>query len=53
MNTNCGCVAKISSGLVVFVLAVLPFTRMPVTNLWEIVCWMAQRQRQRFAEQYG
>ncbi len=31
----------------------LPFTRMPVANLWEIVCWMAQRQRQRFAEQYG
>lgn len=31
----------------------LPFTQMPVANLGEIECWMAQRQRQRFAEQYG
>lgn len=28
----------------------LPFTQMPVANLSEIICWMSQRQRQRFAE---
>ena len=26
----------------------LPFTEMPVADLWEITCWMAERQRQRF-----
>jgi sugar phosphate isomerase/epimerase len=26
----------------------LPFTQTPVRNVWEITCWMAQRQRQRF-----
>ncbi|MES1026477.1 TIM barrel protein [Gloeocapsa sp. BRSZ] len=31
----------------------LPFTQMPVADLWEIICWMSQRQRQRFAEQYA
>ncbi len=28
----------------------LPYTRMPVADVWEITCWMAQRQRQRFAD---
>ncbi len=28
----------------------LPFTEMPVSDVWEITCWMAQRQRQRFVE---
>lgn len=27
----------------------LPFSQMPVADLWEITCWMAERQRQRFA----
>ncbi|NEQ53296.1 MAG: sugar phosphate isomerase/epimerase [Leptolyngbya sp. SIO3F4] len=27
----------------------LPYTGMPVADVWEITCWMAQRQRQRFA----
>ena len=27
----------------------LPYTDMPVADVWEITCWMAQRQRQRFA----
>ena len=27
----------------------LPFTEKPVGDLWEITCWMAQRQRQQFA----
>ncbi|MDV3349250.1 sugar phosphate isomerase/epimerase [Leptolyngbyaceae cyanobacterium CCMR0082] len=27
----------------------LPYTNMPVADVWEITCWMAQRQRQRFA----
>ncbi|WP_210404506.1 sugar phosphate isomerase/epimerase [Chroococcidiopsis sp. TS-821] len=31
----------------------LPFSQVPVANLGEIVCWMTQRQRQRFAKQYG
>jgi sugar phosphate isomerase/epimerase len=26
----------------------LPFTRMPVADVWEITCWMAERQRQQF-----
>jgi hypothetical protein len=26
----------------------LPFTQMPVADVWEITQWMAQRQRQRF-----
>jgi sugar phosphate isomerase/epimerase len=29
----------------------LPYTNMPVADVWEITCWMAQRQRQRFADQ--
>lgn len=29
----------------------LPYTGMPVADVWEITCWMAQRQRQRFAAQ--
>jgi sugar phosphate isomerase/epimerase len=28
----------------------LPFTRMPVADVWEITCWMAERQRQQFAQ---
>lgn len=31
----------------------LPFSQVPVANLGEIVCWMTQRQRQRFAKRYG
>lgn len=31
----------------------LPFTQKPVANVWEIVCWMSQRQRRRFAEKYS
>ncbi|MGD1951847.1 MAG: sugar phosphate isomerase/epimerase family protein [Leptolyngbyaceae cyanobacterium] len=27
----------------------LPYTDMPVADVWEITCWMAQRQRQQFA----
>lgn len=27
----------------------LPFTQMPVADVWEITQWMAQRQRQRFS----
>ena len=26
----------------------LPFTKMPVADVWEITCWIAERQRQRF-----
>lgn len=26
----------------------LPFTGMPVADVWEITCWMAKRQRQQF-----
>lgn len=26
----------------------LPYSTMPVADVWEITCWMAQRQRQRF-----
>jgi sugar phosphate isomerase/epimerase len=26
----------------------LPFTQMPVADVWEITCWMMKRQRQRF-----
>jgi sugar phosphate isomerase/epimerase len=29
----------------------LPYTNMPVADVWEITCWMAQRERQRFAQQ--
>lgn len=29
----------------------LPYTRQPVADVWEITCWMAQRQRQRFLKQ--
>jgi sugar phosphate isomerase/epimerase len=29
----------------------LPCTEMPVSDVWEITCWMAERQRQRFAQQ--
>lgn len=28
----------------------LAFTGMPVGDVWQITCWMAERQRQRFAE---
>ena len=31
----------------------LPHTNMPVADVWEITCWMAQRQRQRFADQFS
>ncbi len=27
----------------------IPFTRMPVADVWDVTCWMAERQRQRFA----
>lgn len=27
----------------------VPFTQMPVADVWDITCWMAERQRQRFA----
>jgi len=30
----------------------LPYTGMPVADVWEITCWMAQRQRQRFTQQH-
>ena len=33
-------------------LQTLPFTQAPVADLWEITCWMAQRQRQRFAQRF-
>ncbi len=26
----------------------LPYTNMPVADVWDITCWMAERQRQRF-----
>jgi sugar phosphate isomerase/epimerase len=29
----------------------LPYTDMPVADVWDITCWMAARQRQRFAQQ--
>jgi sugar phosphate isomerase/epimerase len=29
-------------------LPLLPYTRQPVADLWEIICWQAQRQRERF-----
>jgi len=28
----------------------LPYTGLPVADVWEITCWMAERQRQRFAD---
>lgn len=28
----------------------LPYTQKPVADVWEITCWMAQRQRQRFSQ---
>jgi hypothetical protein len=31
----------------------LPYTEMPVADVWQINAWMAERQRQRFAQQYG
>lgn len=31
----------------------LPYTQKPVADVWEITCWMAQRQRQRFAQTYN
>lgn len=31
----------------------LPFTNQPVGDVWAITCWMAQRQRQKFAEWQG
>lgn len=30
----------------------LPFTNQPVADVWEITCWMAERQRQRFLHQF-
>ncbi|HEY9660705.1 MAG TPA: sugar phosphate isomerase/epimerase [Allocoleopsis sp.] len=30
----------------------IPYTQMPVADLWEITCWIADRQRQRFAQRY-
>jgi sugar phosphate isomerase/epimerase len=30
----------------------LPYTQMPVADLWDITCWIADRQRQRFAQQF-
>lgn len=30
----------------------LPYTQQPLSDVWEITCWMAQRQRQRF-ESWG
>lgn len=29
---------------------ILPFTKMPVADVWEITCWMAERQRQQFID---
>ncbi|MEM9265456.1 MAG: TIM barrel protein [Cyanobacteria bacterium P01_F01_bin.13] len=31
----------------------LPYTGMPVADVWEITCWMAKRQRQRFATRFA
>lgn len=31
----------------------LPFTEMPVGDVWGITCWMAERQRQRFGKYFG
>jgi len=31
----------------------LPFLQTPIADLWEINCWMAQRQRNHFDEIYG
>ncbi|MEL7070918.1 MAG: TIM barrel protein [Cyanobacteria bacterium J06581_3] len=28
----------------------LPYTGLPVADVWEITCWMGQRQRQRFTQ---
>jgi sugar phosphate isomerase/epimerase len=28
----------------------LPYTGQPVADVWDITCWMAQRQRQRFSQ---
>jgi len=30
----------------------LPYTQMSVADVWEITCWMAARQRSRFARQF-
>ena len=29
----------------------LPYTQQPVADLWEVTCWVAKRQRERFAKQ--
>lgn len=34
-------------------LQTLPYSQMPVANLWEICDWQAQRQAARFREHYG
>ncbi|MBE9028143.1 TIM barrel protein [filamentous cyanobacterium LEGE 11480] len=31
-------------------MSTLPFTQQPVADVWQITCWMAERQRQRFAQ---
>ncbi len=31
----------------------LPYTRAPVTNLWDVCNWQAQRQAERFAQRFG
>jgi sugar phosphate isomerase/epimerase len=31
----------------------LPYTQAPVVDLWEITCWMAERERQRFNHQFA
>ena len=28
----------------------LPYTQRPVADVWEITCWMAERQRQQFSK---
>lgn len=28
----------------------LPFTQMPVSDVWDITCWIAERQRQQFSQ---
>lgn len=31
----------------------LPFTQLPVADVWGMTCWMAERQRQRFADTFS
>ena len=31
----------------------LPFTKMPVADVWDITCWMAERQRQQFSKRFS